>query len=119
MGELIKNAPDIYEAVKDPVKLSQAKAAYLDRAGQIGDKRLIQSIFSAIEKKRKEQAKSAMANRNRSESEVYIETGPNGAPLETIGNFLSIMLHDERYKNIRYNLVSNQAEVLRVDSDGV
>ena len=108
MAELIRCAPGIYDTVKDPVQLSITKAAFLNRAAQVGDKRLIQSIFTAIDKKRREQAKQALAKRNQSDTEVYIETGPNGAPLETIGNFLNIMLHDDRYSNIRYNLISNQ-----------
>ena len=119
MSELVSSAPSIYEAVHDPIQLSQVKAAYLIRAGQIGDKRLIQSIFTAIDKKRKDQAKAALAKRNQSDGDVYIETGPNGAPLETISNFLSVMLHDGRYDRIRYNLISNQAEVPVTNQDGV
>ena len=119
MAELIRCAPGIYDTVKDPVQLSITKAAFLNRAAQVGDKRLIQSIFTAIDKKRKDQAKQALAKRKQSDTEVYIETGPNGAPLETIGNFLNIMLHDDRYSNIRYNLISNQAEVTTTDFDGI
>lgn len=118
MGDLIKSAPDIYEAVKDPVQLSIAKSAFLNRASQLGDKKLVQSIFTAIEKKKRKQAQTALANHLRDESPVFLETGPNGAPLETIGNFLSIMLHDERYANIRFNLVSNQAEITVLNEKG-
>ena len=119
MGDLIKFAPDVYESVKDPVELTIAKSAILNRAGQIGDKKLIQSIFSAVEKKKKQQQKTALAKSRQNDSPVFLETGPNGAPLETIGNFLSIMMHDEKYANIRFNLISNQAEVVTTDSDGI
>lgn len=118
MGELIKAAPDIYDATKDPVELSVMKSAFLNRAAQIGDKKLIQSIFSAIEKKRRRQAQIARADKLKEDTPVYLDTGPDGAPLDTINNFLSILLNDERYKNIRYNLISNQAEVMTTNAAG-
>lgn len=118
MDDLIKCAPDIYSEVKDPVELSVMKSAFLNRAAKVGDKKLIQSIFSAIEKKRRKQQQTAMAERLREDCPVYLDTGPDGAPLDTINNFLSILLNDERYRNIRFNLVSNQAEVVMTNESG-
>lgn len=118
MGDLIKSAPDVYDIVRDPVDLTMAKSAFLNRAAQIGDKKLIQSIFSAIEKKRKKEEKIAKAQQLREEIPIYLDTDPNGVPLDTINNFLNIMLLDNRYKNIRFNLVSNQAEVVTTNEDG-
>ena len=118
MGELIKSATDVYDIVRDPVELTVAKSAFLNRAAQVGDKKLIQSIFSAIEKKRKKEEKIAKATIAREEMPVYLDTDPNGVPLETINNFLNIMLLDKRYNNIRYNLVSNQAEIVTMNGSG-
>ena len=118
MGELIKSATDVYDIVRDPVDLTVAKSAFLNRAEQVGDKKLIQSIFSAIEKKRAKEEKLARAQIARDEMPVYLETDPNGAPLETIKNFLEIMVSDPKYLNIRYNLISNQAEVITTNALG-
>ena len=38
MNALIKIVPDIYQLIRDPVELEQAKSALLIRADQIGDK---------------------------------------------------------------------------------
>lgn len=118
MGELIKNAPDVYDIVKEPVQLTVAKAAFLNRAAQVGDKKLIQSIFSAIEKKRKREEKIAKAQIARDSLDFFLETDQNGLPLETINNFLNIMLWDKRYSNIRFNLISNQAEIITTNDKG-
>ena len=118
MGDLIKSATDVYDIVRDPVELTVAKSAFLNRATQIGDKKLIQSIFSAIEKKLKKEEKIARAQIAREEMPIYLDTDPNGVPLETINNFLNIMLIDQKYKNIRYNLVSNQAEIITKNGAG-
>ncbi len=118
MGDLIKTATDIYDIVHDPVQLTIAKSAYLNRAGQIGDKKLIQSIFSSIEKQRKKDERIAKAQIAREETPVYLESGPNGEALDTIQNFLSIMMIDSRYRNIQYNLISNQAEVVVTKANG-
>ena len=112
MGDLIRTAPDLYEKVRDPVELQVAKSAYLNRAAQVGDKKLIQSIFSAIDKKRKKDEQYLRAQDTREDVPVYLDTGPDGKPLDTITNFLNIMLVDPKYKGIRYNLISNQAEIL-------
>ena len=54
MGQLIKSVPDIYEFIKDldSVEIKQVKAAFLDRASKIGDKRLINSIMTSCEEVR-------------------------------------------------------------------
>ena len=118
MEDLIKSASDVYAIVKDPVDLTMAKSTFLNRADQIGDKKLIQSIFTAIEKKRKKEEKIAKAQIARDSLDFYLETDPNGLPTETINNFLSIMLWDKRYANIRFNLISNQAEVITTNDKG-
>lgn len=118
MGDLIKNATDVYDIVRDPVELTVAKSAFLNRAAQVGDKKLIQSIFTAIEKKRKKEERIAKAQIAREELPVYLDTLPDGTPKETIGNFLTIMMTDKKYLGIRFNLISNQAEVVTTGTDG-
>ena len=118
MGDLIKSATDVYDIIRDPIELTIAKSAFLNRAEQVGDKKLIQSIFSAIDKKRQKEERLARAQIARDEMPVYLETGPDGAPLETIKNFLSIMIEDPKYMQIRFNLISNQAEVITTNNVG-
>lgn len=118
MGDLIKSAADVFEIVKDPINLEIAKSAFLNRAAQVGDKKLIQSIFNAIEKKRKKEEKIAKAYAMQDMSDIYLDRLPDGTPKETIANYLSIMRGDIKYANIRYNLISNQAEVITRDGEG-
>lgn len=118
MEDLIKSATDVYDIVRDPVELTVAKSSFLNRAAQLGNQKLIQTIFTAVEKKRREEAKIAKAQIARDSSPVYLDSGPDGAPLDTISNFLNIMLIDQQYKGIRFNLISNKAEIVTKNEKG-
>ena len=118
MTALIRIVPDIYELIQDPVALAQAKSALLIRADEIGDKKLIQSIMTSVEKQLKSEAHKKAITFNRETSAAFLDLDKNGLPCDTITNFKQIMLCDRRYKNIRFNLITNQAEVIRLDLDG-
>lgn len=120
MGQLIKSVPDIYEYIPDlnSVELQQVKAAFLDRADKIGDKKLIRSIMVSCEKKLKKDAKISEIRYNRETQAAYLELDDRGVAKETIENFFQIMICDPFYKTVRYNLITNQAEVIRKNPDG-
>lgn len=118
MTALIRIVPDIYELINDQVALAQAKSALLIRADEIGDKKLIQSIMTSVEKQRKSAERQRAITFNRDTSAAFLDLDKNGLPCDTITNFKQIMLCDSRYKNIRFNLITNQAEVIRLDLDG-
>lgn len=120
MGQLIKSVPDIYEFIKDldSVEIKQVKAAFLDRASKIGDKRLINSIMTSCEKQIKKNTRSETIRYNRETQAAFIELDDRGLPKESISNFLNIMLCDPFYKSVRFNLITNNAEVIRRDAAG-
>ena len=118
MNALIRIVPDIYDLIKDSVELEQAKSALLIRADEIGDMKLIKSIMTSIERKAKNEKRIEAIRFNRETSAEFLELDKNGVPCDTITNFKQIMLCDRRYKNIRFNLITNQAEVIRLDLDG-
>lgn len=120
MGQLIKSVPDIYEFLHDldSVELKQVKAAFLDRASKIGDKRLINSIMTSCEKQIKKHTRSENIRYNRETQAAFIELDDRGLPKESISNFLNIMLCDPFYKTVRFNLITNNAEVIRRDAAG-
>ena len=120
MLTLIKSVPDIYEFLKDldSVEIKQVKAAFLDRASKIGDKKTISSIMTSCERQIKKNARSEEIRFNAKMQPAFIELDGNGLPKESINNFLNIMLCDPFYKSVRYNLMTNQAEVIRRDVHG-
>lgn len=120
MTQLIKIVPDIYDLIKDPVELEQAKSALLIKADEIGmDVKLIKSIMTSIERKAKNEKRIETIRFNRETAAAYLDLDKNGIPLDTISNFFNIMTCDPHYKNVRFNVITQQAEVTTIDSDGV
>ena len=120
MMQLIKSVPDIYDFIKDinSVEIKQVKAAFLDRASKVGDKRTIQSIMTSCERQIKNNKRIEDIRFNREMQPAYLDLDDNGAPKESIENFLNIMLCDPFYRTVRFNLITNQAEVIRHDPKG-
>ena len=119
MNALIKIVPDIYQLIRDPVELEQAKSALLIRADQIGDKKLIHSIMTSVEKKARNEKRIETIRFNRETAAAYLDLDKNGIPLDTISNFYNIMTCDPHYKRVRFNVITQQAEVTSMDPDGV
>lgn len=118
MNGLIKSTPDLYEMLRDPVELEQVKAMFLQRADEIGDKKLIQKIMSSIEQKRRKDQKMTEVRINRELSPAFLDLDRDGRPLDTIQNFYNIMSCDHFYKSVRFNVISNQAQRVRMDPRG-
>lgn len=120
MGALIKSVPDVYQFIPDlnSVELAQVKAAFLTRAEQIGDKKLIHSIMTSCEKQIKKKEQIETIRYNREVQLPFLEYSDKGLPKDTINNFFQVMSCDPFYKTVRYNLITNQAEVIRKTRDG-
>lgn len=118
LNDLIKMVPDVYDFVHDPVELAQVKALFLTRAADLGDKRLIQSIMTSIEKQQKLKQKKEMISRNAFATAAFLDLDKNGLPAETIDNFFNIMIEDEEYRNIRFNVISGRAELPKKMTNG-
>ena len=54
----------------------------------------------------------------RGKSKPTLKVNDKGKPFTTISNFLEIMRNDPQYENIRFNEISNQAEVYGTDDNG-
>ena len=120
MNTLIRSTPDIYEFIPDlhSVEIQQVKAAFLMRADELGDKKLIRSIMASCEKKIKKQEQIQTVRFNRESQVAFLEYDEKGEPKESIDNFFQIMQCDPFYRSVRYNLITNQAEVIRRDQHG-
>ena len=120
MNALIRSVPDVLEFVPDieSVEYKQVRAAFLSRAAELGDRKLIRSIFVSCEKKARKLEKIETVRFNRETQIAYLDYDEKGAPKDCIENFMQIMLCDPFYRSVRYNLLTNQAEVLRMDRSG-
>lgn len=120
MMELIGSVPEIYNHIRDinSVELAQVKSAFLNRAGQIGDRSLVKSIMVKCEAKIKKNEQIETVRYNRDMLPAYIDYNERGLPVESIANFLSIMSCDPFYNSVRFNLITAQAEVNRLGIDG-
>lgn len=120
MTAMIRSVPDIYDYIPnlDAVELKQIKAAFLTRAAELGDRKLIQGIMTSCENKIKKSEEVEAIRYNRQMQTAYIDYDAKGMPLESIQNFLNIMTCDPFYQSVRFNLITNQAEVTRRDHSG-
>ena len=120
MGALIRSVPDIYESIPDvqSVEMQQIKAAFLMRAEEVGDKKLIRSIMTSCERKIKKNKEIQEIRINREMLPAYLDYNERGLPVESISNFYNIMCCDPFYNTVRFNLITNQAEVVRTGYDG-
>lgn len=120
MNAMIKSVPDIYSFIHDlnSIELKQVKAAFLTRAAELGDKNLLRSIFTACEKQIKKTEAVEAIRYNRDTQPAFLDFDDKGLPKESIENFFRIMCCDPYYRSVRYNLITNSAEVLRKTADG-
>lgn len=120
MTALIRSVPDIYEFLPDiqSVETQQVKAAFLNRADELGDKKLIRSIMTACEKKIKKNEQIQEVRYNRETLPAFLDYTERGLPADTIANYFNIMCCDPFYKTVRYNSLTAQAEVIRTLPNG-
>jgi hypothetical protein len=120
MNQIIQSVPDIFKFIPNPqsVEMKQVRAAFLSRASELGDKTLIRSIFTACEREIKKKESLETIRFNRDMQPAFLDFDEKGKPKESIENFFRIMTTDQHYRSVRYNLMTNSAEVIRKTIDG-
>lgn len=87
---------------------------FLARATELKAKTLLSKIFSAYQKKEKQENLESVRRYNdalyQSNDVPFLEVDTEGKPKPTIFNFKSIMLKKEFYSNVRFNVLANYAE---------
>ena len=110
VNQLIQSANDAFTTIRDPV-VRETIAAFIElRAEEIGAKTVISRLLASNRKAVKpprQGSKNAIAPI----APVTVDCDVKGAPLITIENLLHIMRGDPHYYGIRFNEVSNVAEV--------
>lgn len=115
LNTLIRSTPDMYDFIRDieSVEMKQVEAAFLTRAAELGDRQVIKQIISACRKRIKKSEQIEAVRYNRETLPAFIDYDSKGLPVESISNFFSIMNCDPYYRSVRFNLITNQAEVVR------
>lgn len=91
-----------------------AQSIFLSRATELKAKPLLTKIFSAYQRKEKQENLEAVRSYNSAlyqGSDVpFLEVDTENKPKPTIFNFKSIMLKKDFYANVRFNVLANYAE---------
>lgn len=113
VNQLIAAANDAFSGIKDPVALATVEAFITLRSEEIGAKTVISRLLAsnrAAVKPAKTAPKAAVPF-----APVTVDCDVKGVPLVTIENILHIMRDDPHYYGIRFNEISNVAEVTTDD----
>lgn len=105
----LANAALLLQGVEVQTERIRLKAMIEIRAKEVDCLPTIKSMFSAFDKYDKQLAKSYSSIA--AEEGVDLVRDAKGVPLPTIENMLRIMRADDYYKNICFNLMTNNAEV--------
>ncbi len=125
VNSLIATANSTYDSIKDPVMRETIAAFILLRAEKLKAKYMMSRLIAsnrAIAKKREKEAEASLSKAQRvvvaPVAPVTVDCDVKGTPLVTIENILHIMRDDPQYYGIRFNEVSNVAEVNLYDDGG-
>lgn len=111
LTELINNAILTYD-ISEPAERVRIQSMMIARGDELKNKSLISRLFSGYDKENNKLIES------KREYIVDLEKDGKGAPKQSIENFSRIMLNDPFYSGVRFNLLSNYAEIHDI-SDGV
>lgn len=114
-SELIAQFPEMYNSVL-PVQKEQIYGIFRDCASKIsnGAAKSIDAIYKALVNAEKADEKAISRQRafeRARECPVWLELDRNGLPLDTMNNYLNIMLNDPHYKGYRYNVLKASPEI--------
>lgn len=120
-AELCALLPTAVEGVKTAIEREQVHSIFLARASEIGEDsaKSIESIYKEMVKAKKIDEKNAQAREFAIRAQEYkleLEKDKRGVPLNTVNNYRTIMLWDEHYKDVRYNLLKAAPEIHHVDN---
>lgn len=93
--------------VSDNVTKTRLIIAVQNRAKELKCIRQANTLIKAY----KAEEKKIAAQYNRFSSDIGLKYDEDGKPLNTIGNFESIIKNDPHFKGIRFNLLSNMPEI--------
>ena len=100
--------------MQDPTERAVAQSLFLARAGELKAKPLLNKIFSAYQRKEKQDNLESVRRYNnavfQSNDIPFLEVDSESKPKATIFNFKNIMLKKEFYANVRFNVLANYAE---------
>lgn len=123
--ELTASIVTAWGSVHTNAQKAQLQAIYAEREKELGGTgKYCAAVFTGI--KKDEQAKDLISVRaynndvyNYEDVPAFAQRDNNGKPKNIIANYESIMFFEPRYKNVKYNLLANYAEVHDVnDSKG-
>ena len=101
-------------AIPDLAERATAQSLFLARAAELKAKPLLTKIFSAYQKKEKQENLDAVRRYNEAlyqgQDVPFLEVDSESKPKPTIFNFKSIMLKKDFYANVRFNVLANYAE---------
>jgi len=114
-------AKDAYYGVSSDVEREQIKGIFRSRALEIGKEavRSINCIFASLDREKRTeetQLQRSQAIRNAADKPVWLDLDKNGAPIDSLNNYLAVMRSDEgMYPNIKYNLLKAAPEIHIID----
>lgn len=101
-------------AIQDFAERATAQSLFLARATELKSKSLLSKIFSAYQRKEKQENLESVRRYNEAMYQgndvPFMEMDSEGKPKPTIFNFKSIMLKKDFYANVRFNVLANYAE---------
>ena len=114
-------APAAYNGVSTEIEQEQIKGIFRSRAMEMGEMavKTINQIFTALDKARKvdeAQDRKTLNLMRASSMPVWLELDKNGAPVDSLNNYITIMRNDSRYANYKYNLLKAAPEIHMIDN---
>lgn len=128
--QLATHIEDFYNSLETPTERTQFEIICVERAAELKRKTEVSKLFRSIHSEENRQRREIRDKKDQAEQQakfltaaaqfpdIPLELNRVGNPKTTIDNFLNIMLHDPYYAGIRYNEVTEQAEIHRFDDDG-
>lgn len=115
--EKLLNQDLLYDWLEEQPEDRERLAAFLMiKAKEFGVQKEIQSVLRAYAKAEKKLAEQYNRDFARENAEIQIDFDGHGKPLVTVDNFLQILKYDEKFRGLKYNLLTYSPEQER---DGV
>lgn len=107
---------ELFESIYDAFSLTdveriQALALLQTRANDLGIGKIVSNMIRDLKVVEKKDDIAIKRASFKAQNSIGITLDRKGDPDITINNFLSVMLNDEQYDNIKYNLLSNKPEI--------
>lgn len=104
-----KNLYELY-SIEEPEERARLKALFVARAKDLKLEKEIKSMFKAYDLAEKSLADEYTRENAIGNSNIPLLFDGRGKPIDTIENFLMILRNDEKFKGIKFNLLSYSPE---------